>query len=104
MGGRCYGCSYARLKLALMANPAAWSGSMMLGFGWALLDAQIGENRSHSHVAHQISLALAGSCSIVADRSLCLSRGEAALIPAAMIHSLRPSGALLRKLYVDPFF
>jgi len=77
---------------------------MMLGFGWALLDAQIGENRSHSHVAHQISLALAGSCSIVADRSLCLSRGEAALIPAAMIHSLRPSGALLRNLYVDPFF
>ncbi len=60
----------------------------MLGFGWALLDAQTGENRPHSHLAHQISLSLVDSCSINADRDL----------------RLTPSGAILRNLYVDPFF
>ena len=67
---------------------------MMLGFGWALLDAQTGENRPHSHLAHQISLSLVDSCSINADRDLRLSPGEAVLIPATTVH----------RLYVDPFF
>lgn len=77
---------------------------MMLGFGWALLDAQTGENRPHSHLAHQISLSLGDSCSITADRDLRLSPGEAVLIPATTVHRLTPSGAILRNLYVDPFF
>ena len=77
---------------------------MMLGFGWALLDAQTGENRPHSHLAHQISLSLVDSCSINADRDLRLSPGEAVLIPATTVHRLTPSGAILRNLYVDPFF
>ena len=76
----------------------------MLGFGWALLDAQTGENRPHSHLAHQISLSLVDSCSINADRDLRLSPGEAVLIPATTVHRLTPSGAILRNLYVDPFF
>ncbi|MDF1835898.1 MAG: helix-turn-helix transcriptional regulator [Alteraurantiacibacter sp. bin_em_oilr2.035] len=88
----------------MKTNLAAWSGSMMLGFGWALLDARIGENRPHSHLAHQISLALVDVCSISADRNLRLSPGEAVLIPAATVHRLMPSGAILRNLYVDPFF
>jgi AraC-like DNA-binding protein len=33
-----------------------------------------------------------------------LSPGEAVLIPATTVHRLTPSGAILRNLYVDPFF
>ena len=31
-----------------------WTGEIMLGVGWALLDAQVGDNRPHRHVAHQV--------------------------------------------------
>ena len=77
---------------------------MLLGVGWAVLDARIGENRPHRHLAHQVSLALADRVSIGNSRSIDLRRGEAALIPAGTVHRLGPPGAMLRNLYVDPLF
>lgn len=59
-------------------------GRMTLGLGWAILDAHTGENRLHSHVAHQVSLALEVDCAIGGPHPLRLARGEAAIIPAAL--------------------
>lgn len=77
---------------------------MTLGLGWALLDARAGDNKMHSHVAHQVSLALDAECEIEGACPLRLARGEAALIPAGTKHCLAPSGALVRTIYVDPLF
>ena len=87
-------------------NPktSAWSGTMLLGVGWAMLDASACDNRPHRHVAHQISLALDTPCEIGGDRPVRLAPGEAALIPAGLLHSLAPAGAALRTIYVDPMF
>lgn len=77
---------------------------MTLGLGWALLDAYTGDNRLHSHVAHQISLALEVDCEIGGAHPLRLARGEAAIIPAGTRHCLTPAGAPVRTVYVDPQF
>lgn len=77
---------------------------MTLGLGWALLDAHTGDNRRHSHVAHQISLALEGDCEIGGAHPLRLARGEAAVIPAGTKHCLMPAGVPVRTIYVDPLF
>lgn len=77
---------------------------MTLGLGWALLDARAGDNRTHSHVAHQVSLALEVECEIGGANPLRLAPGEASLIPAGTMHCLAPSGALVRTIYVDPLY
>ena len=77
---------------------------MTLGLGWAILDAHTGENRLHSHVAHQVSLALEVDCAIGGPHPLRLARGEAAIIPAGIQHCLTPAGAPVRTIYVDPLF
>lgn len=77
---------------------------MTLGVGWALLDARTGDNRPHSHVAHQISLALDSPCAIEGQDPLQLEQGHAALIPAGTIHCLGPAGVAVRTIYVDPLF
>jgi len=79
-------------------------GRMTLGLGWAILDAHTGENRLHSHVAHQVSLALEVDCAIGGPHPLRLARGEAAIIPAGIQHCLTPVGAPVRTIYVDPLF
>jgi len=79
-------------------------GRMTLGLGWAILDAHTGENRLHSHVAHQVSLALEVDCAIGGPHPLRLARGEAAIIPAGIQHCLTPGGAPVRTIYVDPLF
>lgn len=81
-----------------------WAGEIMLGVGWALLDAQVGDNRPHKHVAHQVSMALAGPVSVIGTDTMDLAEGVAVLIPAGFEHSLQPAGAILRSLYVDPTF
>ena len=81
-----------------------WTGEIMLGVGWALLDAQVGDNRPHRHVAHQVSLALAGTVSVIGTATMDLAEGAAVLVPAGFEHSLQPSGVALRSLYVDPTF
>lgn len=77
---------------------------MTLGVGWALLDARIGDNRPHSHVAHQISLALESTCEIEGQHPLRLEQGQAVLIPAGTKHCLLPAGVAVRTIYVDPLF
>ena len=77
---------------------------MMLGVGWALLEGQIGDNRPHSHVAHQVSLALDGGFSVGGVQAMHFKSGDLALIPAGLVHSVGPSGVFLRSLYVDPMF
>lgn len=79
-------------------------GRMTLGLGWAILDAHTGENRLHSHVAHQVSLALEVDCAIGGPHPLRLARGEAAIIPAGIQYCLTPAGAPVRTIYVDPLF
>ncbi len=83
---------------------ASWSGAMTLGMGWAWLDARIGDNRAHRHIAHQISLALDDACEIGGPSPLRLARGDAALIPAGTLHCLAPVGIAVRTIYVDPMF
>lgn len=77
---------------------------MTLGFGWALLDARTGYNRPHSHIAHQISLALESPCEIRSEHPLQLEQGQAALIPAGTENFLVPAGVAVRAIYVDPLF
>lgn len=77
---------------------------MILGVGWAMLDARAGDNRPHRHVAHQISLALESACEISGIDPVRLVPGEAALIPAGLTHSLAPAGVAVRTIYVDPLF
>lgn len=77
---------------------------MTLGMGWAWLDARIGDNRAHHHVAHQISLALDHECEIAGPSPLRISQGEAVLIPAGTLHCLAPVGIAVRTIYVDPMF
>ncbi|NBW75768.1 MAG: AraC family transcriptional regulator [Sphingomonadaceae bacterium] len=81
-----------------------WSGTMLLGVGWAMINVRIGENRAHRHVAHQISLALDSPCEIDGAQPMRLAPGEAALIPAGVAHSLSPIGAAVRTIYIDPLF
>lgn len=83
---------------------APWSGAMTLGMGWAWLDARIGDNRAHRHVAHQISLALDDECEIGGPSPLLLRHGDAVLIPAGTLHCLAPVGIAVRTIYVDPMF
>lgn len=82
----------------------SWAGSMTLGVGWALLDVRIGENRPHSHIAHQISVALDGAFSVDCPQRVHFGAGDAALIPAGIVHNIGPAGARLRSLYVDSMF
>ena len=77
---------------------------MTLGVGWALLDARTGDNRPHSHVAHQFSLALEPDCEIGGTYQLEFTQGEAVLIPAGTTHCLAPVGKAIRTVYVDPLF
>jgi len=75
----------------------------MLGVGWALVDARIGDSRPHRHLAHQFSLAIDGDLEISCDGSENLSSGAAWFIPAHAIHRLGPTGAHVRSLYLEPW-
>ena len=81
---------------------ASWSGAMTLGVGWAWLDARIGDNRPHRHIAHQISVAIDDEMEIQGSMVSHLACGEAMLIPASMWHSIGPVGAAVRTIYFDP--
>jgi AraC-like DNA-binding protein len=77
---------------------------MTLGVGWALLDARTGDNRPHSHIAHQISLALEFPIKIEGRHALQLEQGQAVIVPAGTKHCLVPAGVAVRTIYVDPLF
>lgn len=77
---------------------------MALGIGWALLDARIGENRPHAHIAHQISLAVDDDIVVAAKTLVQVRCGQAVVIPAQLRHHIGPLGARIRSIYVDPLF
>src|SRR3546814_9217206 len=76
----------------------------MLGTGWALIDACIGNSRPHSHVAHQISLAVERDLEISGDVDMIVPAGHAVAIASQVRHRLGPPGALVRSFYLDPLF
>ena len=76
----------------------------MLGAGWALIDARIGSSRPHSHVAHQISLAVERDLEISGDADMIVPAGHAIAIASHVRHRLGPPGALVRSFYLDPLF
>src|SRR3546814_19801524 len=76
----------------------------MLGTGWALIDACIGNSRPHSHVAHQISLAVVRDLEISGDVDMIVPAGHAVAIASQVRHRLGPPGALVRSFYLDPLF
>jgi AraC-like DNA-binding protein len=88
----------------LTLSTASWSGSIMLGTGWALIDARIGTSRPHSHVAHQISLAVERDLEISGDADMIVPAGHAVAIASQVRHCLGPPGALVRSFYLDPLF
>src|SRR3546814_3637049 len=71
----------------------------MLGAGWALIDARIGSSRPHSHVAHQISLAVERDLEISGDADMIVPAGHAIAIASHVRHRLGPPGALVRSFY-----
>ena len=88
----------------MTASTVSWSGSIMLGAGWALIDARIGSSRPHSHVAHQISLAVERDLEISGDADMIVPAGHAIAIASHVRHRLGPPGALVRSFYLDPLF
>lgn len=88
----------------MSADVSSWSGTIMLGTGWALIDARIGNSRPHSHLAHQISLAVERDLDIGGDEPMTLPVGQAVAIASHVHHRLGPKGALVRSFYLDPLF
>ena len=76
----------------------------MLGTGWALIDARIGSSRRHSHLAHQISLAVENDLQVSGDGDMTIPVGRAVAIASHVRHRLGPEGALVRSFYLDPLF
>ena len=64
----------------MTTDTASWSGSIMLGTGWALIDARIGSSRPHSHLAHQISLAIDRDLEMSGDTCMTIPAGHAVVI------------------------
>lgn len=88
----------------MTASTAPWSGSIMLGTGWALIDARIGASRPHSHLAHQISLAVEQDLEISGDVDMTVPAGQAVVFASHVPHRLGPQGAMVRSFYLDPLF
>lgn len=83
---------------------SAWSGKFMIGVGWAVLDARLGDNRSHSHIADQITIGIDGPLEVLASQPLMVNQGVAVHIPAQFKHALGPVGRCTRSVYFDPWF
>ncbi|MBO9695965.1 MAG: helix-turn-helix domain-containing protein [Sphingopyxis sp.] len=87
-----------------MSDARAWAGSIILGDGWALVDARVGASRPHSHLAHQLCLATEADIDIAGEEPLLVPRGRAAFIPAGLSHRIGPAGAATRSFYIDATF
>ena len=85
-------------------SAASWTGTLFIGVGWAVLDAQLGDNAAHSHLAVQVVLGLDGPVIVATDKELVVPKGSAVMIPAGLIHSVGPAGRKARSVYIDPRF
>ena len=83
---------------------APWSGELVIGVGWAALDARLGDNDAHSHLAVQITLGLDGPLILTTNREVRVPKGKAIQIPAGRTHAIGPPGRISRSIYFDPRF
>lgn len=81
-----------------------WSGQLVIGKGWAMLDARLGANSAHSHLAHQVSIGFTDPINVVTDRQTSAKIGHALVIPSGTVHRIGPEGVLTRSVYFDPTF
>ena len=85
-------------------SAAPWSGALAIGVGWAALDARLGKNTAHAHLAHQVILGLDGAVVVTTNSEIVAPTGKAIHIPAGQTHSIGPEGRLTRSIYIDPRF
>ena len=85
-------------------SAAPWSGALAIGVGWAALDARLGKNTAHAHLAHQVILGLDGAVVVTTNSDIIAPKGKAIQIPAGQTHSIGPEGRLTRSIYIDPRF
>ena len=85
-------------------SAAPWSGALAIGVGWAALDARLGKNKAHAHLAHQVILGLDGAVVVTTTSEIIAPKGKAIHIPAGQTHSIGPEGRLTRSIYIDPRF
>lgn len=79
---------------------AAWSGTLRIGRGFALIDARIGDSVDHRHLAVQLSAGLDGPIELSGpDGELVCGT---VLIGANTHHRIGPIGRHVRSLYVEP--
>lgn len=77
----------------------AWSGQTRLGEGWAWFEGRCGDARPHRHLAVQM---VVGISELVQVDALAGSRvGPAILIPAGVLHAVRPTGTPVRVIYAQ---
>lgn len=81
----------------------AWSGQLIVGLGWAVLDAHVGENRSHAHLADQFIIGTDGPINVTTDDRVWADKGHIVHIPSKTKHSLGPIGRSTRSVYFDPW-
>ena len=82
---------------------SAWSGQLIVGLGWAVLDARLGDNRSHAHVADQFTIGTDRPINIITDERITAEKGQVVHIPSKTKHCLGPSGRSTRSVYFDPW-
>lgn len=77
----------------------AWAGEIRLGEGWAWFEGRCGDARPHRHLAVQMIVGISESVQVDAPAG---SRvGPAILIPAGLLHAVRPTAAPVRVIYVQ---
>lgn len=78
-----------------------WQGRLHIGDHWALLDAQIGDNSLHRHLAPQWSEAVDVPLVVTLPGEAAVGT-RAVLIAGGVAHRLGPPGCRVRPLYVEP--
>ena len=66
-------------------SAAPWSGALAIGVGWAALDARLGKNKAHAHLAHQVILGLDGAVVVTTNSEIIAPKGKAIHI-LSLIH------------------
>ncbi len=80
-----------------------WSGRLVIGTGWAYLDACLGANSTHAHLADQITLGLDGPVEVLSADGASSGLQSGFMVPGRTAHSIGPAGRLVRSVYVDAY-
>ncbi len=79
----------------------AWSGETRFGEGWAWFEGRCGDARPHRHLAAQMIVGIFEPVEV--DGPTGSRSGSAILIPAGLLHAVRPIGTAVRVIYVQSF-